>query len=361
MNQSANQYYQSHQKLSFIGQRGQSMLSNSKVLVIGAGGLGCPCLQYLAGCGIKIIGVADFDTVAVSNLHRQTLFTIDDVGLLKTRVAVKKLQQQNPFITLMEDTGFVNEENILSLLKNYDVIVDATDNFGTRYLINDACVLLNKPLVYGAIHKSEGHVTVFNYLQSATLRCLFPESTNNNSIPGCTDIGAYNITTGIIGVMMANEVVKIVTQNENVLAGQLFCIEVIGGKTKKIHFTSLPDSRQKSIRRFENEDQSFEIDPALLWQKINNEEALQLIDVRDEAERRQKHIGGIHIPVSQFTDHFPLLLHHQMTVLYCQHGNRSSAAVAALREQGIKNIYSLQGGIHYFLQQYPHFIYPQNV
>ena len=357
MNTPGNQYYQSHQKLSFIGERGQLLLSDSSVLVIGAGGLGCPCLLYLTGCGIKTIAVADFDTVAVSNLHRQTLFTIDDVGLLKTNVAIKKLQQQNPYITLIEHTEFVAEENILSLLKNYDIIVDATDNFSVRYLINDACVLLNKPLVYGAIYKSEGHVTVFNYRQSATLRCLFPEPINNDTIPNCADIGAYNITTGIIGLMMANEVIKIITQNESVLASQLFCIEVIGGKTQKIHFKALPESRVKSIQRFQTTEGALEISPAFLKQKITDKEVLQLIDVRDEDERTQQHIGGIHIPAADFVNHFPTMPEGAMTVVYCEHGNRSTSAVVALREKGIKNIYSLQGGIRYFLQQYPYFIH----
>ncbi len=356
MDTAGNEYYQSHQKLPFIGAHGQALLSNSNVLVIGAGGLGCPCLQYLAGCGIKTIGIADFDTVAVSNLHRQILFTTEDVGVLKTTIAAKKLRLQNSFIKLVEHPLFVDKENILSLLENYNIIVDATDNFEVRYLINDACVLLNKTLVYGAIHQTEGHVTVFNYQQSPTLRCLFPQSASDAIIPSCADIGAYNITTGIIGLMMANEVVKVILKNENVLSGQLFCMDIITGKTKKIHFHSMPESRTESSHRFQPENFSFEINPADLWKKINNKEQVQLIDIREEEERRQEDIGGEHIPLKQLLNNPTEIVCNDLIVLYCQHGSRSAFGVAALRQQGIKNIYSLQGGIHYFLQQYPQFI-----
>ncbi|MEP6711163.1 MAG: HesA/MoeB/ThiF family protein [Ferruginibacter sp.] len=356
MEKPANEYYQSHGKLSFIGPEGQSLIDNSSVLVIGAGGLGCPCLQYLAGCGIKIIGIADFDTVAISNLHRQILFTTADIGLSKTHTAIKKLNQQNPGITLVEHNRFVCQENILSLLKSYDVIVDATDNFEVRYLINDACVLLNKPLVYGAIHQTEGHLTVFNYYHSPTLRCLFPQSKNNTAIPSCAAIGAYNITTGIIGLMMANEVIKIILLNENVLASELFCMDIITGKTKKIHFKKLAQSREQSISRFRTENISLEISPAILWEKINNKEVLQLIDVREEEERVKYNIGGENIPLHKLLNNPEVINLTNTIIMYCEYGSRSLSAVTTLHEQGVKNIYSLQGGIHYFLRQYPGYI-----
>ena len=199
-----DEYYSSHQKLSFINTRGQQQLQHTAVLVIGAGGLGCPCLQVLAGAGIGTIGIADHDVVSISNLHRQQLYHDSDAGRLKTQAAAEKLRACNPFIKIETYELMADQHNILPLLTLYDVIIDCTDNFYTRYLVNDACVVSGKPLVYGAIHQTEGHVTVFNYNNSPTLRCLFPKD-ENDSIASCAEIGAYNVITNIIGTMMANE------------------------------------------------------------------------------------------------------------------------------------------------------------
>ena len=188
------------------------------------------------------------------------------MGKPKALAAVEKLTAYNPYISLTADEVFVDETNVLSLLENKNVIVDCTDNFQVRYLINDACVLLDKPLVYGAIHKNEGHVTVFNYQQSPTLRCLFPESGINDNIQSCADIGAYNITTGIIGLMMANEVIKIIVQHPDVLASKLIQMDVLTGNSLQVKYKSSPDGRQKSIERFRS-SATIEISPALLSQK----------------------------------------------------------------------------------------------
>lgn len=243
------EYYSSHSKLPFIANEGQGQLQQSRVLVIGAGGLGCPCLLALAGAGIGTLGIADFDAVSLSNLHRQHLYTVPDEGKKKTAVAGEKLSQYNPFIHIQTHDMLVYEKTVLPLLEGYDVIVDCTDNFLARYLINDACVYLNKPLVYGAIHRAEGHVTVFNYNGSGTLRCLFPID-ESDPAQSCADIGAYNVVTGMVGLMMANEVIKIITANTEVLCNRLLSMDVLTGSTMKIQYTLNEDSRIKSRERF---------------------------------------------------------------------------------------------------------------
>ncbi|MEP6597127.1 MAG: HesA/MoeB/ThiF family protein [Ginsengibacter sp.] len=339
------EYYESHQKLSFIGVQGQEQLQQAKVLVIGAGGLGCPCLQYLAGCGIGNIDIADFDTIATSNLHRQVLYNLQDVGKPKTTTAVEKLIVYNPYISIRAHQLFVDETNVLPLLENHNVIVDCTDNFQVRYLINDACVLLDKPLVYGAIHKNEGHITVFNYHQSPTLRCLFPEPGISDNIQSCADIGAYNITTGIIGLMMANEVIKIILKHPGVLAAKLIQMDVLTGNFKQLNYQSSPDARQKSMERFQS-SATIEISPALLSEKMKKGETFSLVDVREVEERLRFNIGGIHVPLQKFLQQsitqFSLT---ETIIVYCQHGERSLHAAKSLQQKGFINVYSLQGGM----------------
>ena len=244
------EYYSSHSKLPFIGKEGQERIGQSKVLVIGAGGLGCPCLLALAGAGMGTIGIADFDIVSVSNLHRQNLYSFNDAGKKKADVAKEKLSQYNPFISIQAHNILVYQKSVIVLLEEYDVIIDCTDNFIARYLINDACVYLNKPLVYGAIHRSEGHVTVFNYGGSATLRCLFPKD-DNDTTQSCADIGAYNIVTGMIGLLMANEVIKIITGHKEVLANTLLSVDALSGNTMKFQYKLNQESIIKSKERFQ--------------------------------------------------------------------------------------------------------------
>jgi adenylyltransferase/sulfurtransferase len=249
------EFYSSHHKLPFIGEAGQGLLKRSKVLVIGAGGLGCPCLLALVGAGVGTIGIADFDVVSVSNLHRQNLYSLNDEGKKKTAVAKEKLSQYNPLISVQTHDVLVYQKTVLSLIEPYDVIIDCTDNFLARYLINDACVYLNKPLVYGAIHRSEGHVTVFNYEGSATLRCLFSKD-DNDTTQSCADIGAYNIITGIIGLLMANEVIKIITKNKEVLANTLLSFDALTGNAMKIQYKLNTESIAKSRERLNGEQQT---------------------------------------------------------------------------------------------------------
>jgi len=341
-----NEYYSSHQKLSLIDTSGQRLLQQSNVLVVGAGGLGCPCLQILAGAGVGIIGIADFDVVSISNLHRQALYNYNDASKLKTQVAAERLTAYNPFISVQTHNIMVDESNVLELLSAYDIIVDGTDNFSTRYLINDACVHLNKPLVYGAIHQTEGHVTVFNYNNSPTLRCLFPKD-ENESIASCAEIGAYNIVTSIIGTMMANEVVKIILHHPDVLAGKLNQLDVLSGKTFKIQYQEVEGSRQKSKERFSKSFINKTISATKLKEKMITNQSINLVDVREEDEHNNFNIGGINIPLQKILNQtsFDFSTTDEI-ILYCQKGNRSNQAAEYLFTKGFKNALSLEGGVN---------------
>ncbi len=344
----SHKYYQSHSKLGFIGPEGQVKLTNARVLVVGAGGLGCPCLLSLAGCGIGTIGIADFDVVSVSNLHRQLLYGIDGVGKSKVSIAKKALLQHNPLITINEHNLSVDESNVLSLLKDYNLIVDGTDNFAVRYLINDACVYLDKPLVYGAIYQSEGHVTVFNYHHSATLRCLFPEPSADTHVPSCAEVGAYNIVTGMIGTMMANEVVKLILGHKEVLVNKLVSYDALSVEMRTIAYREDPASREISNKRFSINAKvtDIAIDDFLALDPGN----YQLIDVREDWEHDEFNIGGVQIALAKFKRYdFSGYAKSDKLILYCLQGLRSQSAALFLRESGFANAVSLRGGLNAYL------------
>ncbi len=209
--------YQKQVMVDDIGINGQIKIKQSKVAVIGAGGLGCPVLQYLTSVGVGTIGVIDFDTVEVSNLHRQTLYTTNDIGKSKVEIAVQKLTQQNLFIKLVPHVVLLNEENAESILSQYDIIVDGCDNFATRYVVNDICVKLNKPLVYGSILGYQGQLAVFNYKGSKNLKDIFPEQPNADDVPNCSENGVLGTVPGIIGTMMAQETVNVILEKPSLI------------------------------------------------------------------------------------------------------------------------------------------------
>ena len=223
--------YNRHIILSEIGQIGQDKLSNAKVLVVGAGGLGCPVLQYLAAAGIGTLGIIDFDVVEASNLQRQVLFGNSSLGQNKAEAAKIRLEDLNDTITINAYPFPLDHQNALDLFNQYDIIVDGSDNFETRYLVNDACILTNKPLVFGAIYKFEGQVSVFNYENGPSYRCLFPNPPKKDSVPNCSEIGVLGVLPGIIGSMQANEVLKIILGIGNVLSGKLLCFNALTNQT----------------------------------------------------------------------------------------------------------------------------------
>lgn len=218
-----------------IGYAGQEKINRAKVLVIGAGGLGCPVLQYLSACGVGTIGIVDFDSIEIHNLHRQILYGIEDVGKQKAVVAKEKLLQSYPHIQIHSFNELLNEQNAETIITQFDVVVDGTDNFHTRYLVNDTCVKVHKPLVYGSILKFEGQLSVFNVKGSKNLRDIFPDPPNAEDVPNCDENGVLGALPATIGSMMALETLKLII-GLPVLSNQLLIIETLNWNVRKLNF-----------------------------------------------------------------------------------------------------------------------------
>ncbi|MEX6690560.1 HesA/MoeB/ThiF family protein [Danxiaibacter flavus] len=339
--------YQRQLILPEIGVPGQLKLQAAKVLVIGAGGLGCPVLQYLAAAGVGTLGIVDGDVVEESNLQRQILYTSADVSKPKAVVAKARIEQLNPFVTIEAHTVFISSDNALEIIKPYDIVVDGSDNFATRYMVNDACVMLNKPLVFGSIYKFEGQVAVFNYNDGPTYRCLFPEAPNVDEVPNCATIGVVASLPGIIGTIQANEVIKIITQHGEVLSGKLWVMDVATMQTQVLQFSKNPSNKnithlrqQSAVCSSKGEAISFTRLKEVLENSI-----VQLVDVREKEEHKIRNIGGLNIPLSTFKDNFQQMDPKITTVLYCAAGVRSRTAMELLVNNGFKEVYSLENGI----------------
>ncbi len=236
-NQEELKRYSRHFQLDEIGKSGQEKIKNAKILVIGAGGLGCPALTYLTSMGIGTIGIVDFDKVSHSNLQRQFLYNAEDVGKLKVDVAIEKLKIQNEHVNFLVFPIQLSKENCISIIKDFDYVLDATDSISARYLINDACLSLNKCFVYGAIHKFQGQVSVFNYLGTGpTFRCLFPENESQTNFASCIEAGVVGVVPGVIGVIQATEILKLVTGIGEVLSGKLLIFNSLDYSNRFITF-----------------------------------------------------------------------------------------------------------------------------
>lgn len=248
--------YQRQMQLQELGISGQKKLKQARVLVVGAGGLGCAALQYLVAAGLGKIGIVDFDTVSLSNLHRQVLYTTKDVGQSKVACAINRLSEQNEYVDLKGFEIELNNTNAIEIFSEYDVVIDGTDNYATRYIVNDASVLLDKPLVYGAIHRFEGQVSVFNYhaggLQGPTYRCLFPEPPLQDAFLNCSETGVLGVLPGIIGCMQANEAIKIITGIGEVMSGKLMFFNALTMHSQTILFDRNDDvaSMPRSIEEY---------------------------------------------------------------------------------------------------------------
>ena len=340
--------YSRHTVLEEIGQEGQKKLSQAKVLVIGAGGLGCPVLQYLAAAGVGTIGIVDFDVVEIYNLQRQILFGTSSLGVNKALAAKTRLEDLNPTIIINAYPEKLAVSNALELFRSYDIIVDGTDNFATRYLINDASVITNKPVVYGAIYKFEGQVSVFNYQNGPSYRCLFPNPPEEGTIANCSEIGVLGVLPGIIGTMQANEVIKIILCFDNVLSGKLLCynakttqlstLKISKSKSGFENITALQDTY--SQRSCKTEVKEISIEDALIKDHI------QFIDIREYGEQPQLELPNcIHIPLNELEKTLNKVNLKNTNVLFCQYGIRSKTAVEILQRHEITNCYSLKGGV----------------
>lgn len=330
----------------------QQKLQDAKVLIAGAGGLGCPAAQYLAALGVGTIGIADFDTVSISNLHRQILYTPAEVGLKKVMVASTKLQQQNPFIKIIPLDIKITSDNVVNIIKQYDIVIDATDNFDAKYLLNDACVLEDKPLVYGAIYQYEGQVAVWNILnqdgtRSPNYRDIFPDA-NATQIPDCAEGGVLPTLAGIIGCMQANEVVKYITNTGEILAGNLL---ILDAKTLQSTIIKIGRVTKTCIN---NLSLSINI-PGISAEDLKkglNENMYELVDVRSNEEREIFNIGGKHFPLDEINKKKMFEDAEKPVVFYCATGKRSDEAVRLIKKTNPNaNIFSLAGGIKTWIEK----------
>ena len=355
--------YSRHIILSEIGQQGQDKINQAKVLVVGAGGLGCPILQYLTAAGIGILGIIDFDIVSESNLQRQVLFGTSSLGKNKALAAKNRLEDLNNTIIINAYPERLTHQNAIALFSEYDIIVDGTDNFETRYLINDASIITKKPLVFGGIYKFEGQLSVFNYNNGPSYRCLFPNPPEAGSVPNCSEIGVLGVLPGIIGSMQANEVLKIILGLGNTLSGKLFCYNTLTLETSSIKISKSENEIKKVVENsdtFQQQHQPLKIcDPMSIFVSISEvyqQENIQFIDVRETHELPiVDELSSISIPLSVLENQLDKLDPDKKKVLFCQAGVRSRNAVLFLQQQKIENCFSLiegASGINSFIAQH---------
>ena len=349
--------YSRHLLLPEIGLGGQQKLKAARVLVVGCGGLGCPVLQYLAAAGVGTLGLLDFDTVDDSNLQRQVLYATADVGRPKAVVAAEKLAAQNPFITLQTHQMLLSKDNALALFAGYDVVVDCSDNFATRYLVNDACVILGRPLVFGAIFKFEGQVSVFNYQNGPTYRCLYPEPPAPGDAPSCAEIGVLGVLPGLLGTMQAAEALKIILELGEVLSGRLLLVNALDMQFQAIRFRAVAANQQLTalapdyaafcgeapLATTPARAPEISADELKAWQRSGR--PLQLLDVREPHEADRRSIGGQLLPLGQLAAHLAELAPDVPVVVHCASGVRSQKAALLLLAQGFGEVYSLRNGL----------------
>ena len=355
--------YQKHLSLNEIGYEGQLSLKNSSVLCIGAGGLGSSVLLYMAAAGIGKIGILDDDHVEKSNLQRQIIHQTNTIGNLKIDSARERIEKFNSNIELLTFAERIKPSNALEIIQDFDIVCDCSDNFGTRYLINDACLILNKPLVYGSVQGFEGQVSVFNlHKKSPNLRDLLPESPSKNAIPSCGEYGVVGVSTGLIGILQVNEVIKIILKKGEILDGKILIFNLLNMNMKKLHLKSDQINKQiqnlSQFMEFYREDGCSEnnnqisrinaIDFNNLYKATPNK--ILLIDVREYEEFSAYAIeGSISIPLSHLNQESDIefiqkesLIKEVFTI--CKSGKRSEKASRILSKFKIKSR-SIEGGI----------------
>jgi len=333
-----------------IGVSGQEKLKNARVLVIGAGGLGCPILQYLNAVGVGTLGIIDGDTVSISNLQRQILYTENEVGELKVEADKRRLLTQNSETNIEIYPFQLDQKNALKIIEKYDIIVDGCDNFATRYLVNDACVILKKKWVFGSILKFEGQVSVFDGEVGPTYRCLFPDIPTDS--PDCNTIGVIGTLPGIIGTVQANEVVKIIVGFGEVLQGKLWVMDTLSMNQRILKFRANQENLQKTdfqideVKSCQIENDKEEIDVFELKEFIIQKLDFSLIDVREEFEYQICNIGGLNYPFNSIPERLTEIDEQKTMVLLCHHGVRSMQALRYLKAQfPTLKVVSVQGGI----------------
>ena len=363
--------YDRHFKLPGFGKTGQQKLKAAKVLVIGAGGLGSPLLLYLAAAGVGTIGIVEADVVDESNLQRQVLYGQQDCGDPKSEAARKHLLALNPHLNIRLHPARLTSENALEIIHDYDVVADGSDNFPTRYLANDACVLADKPLVYAAVSQFEGQVSVFHYRRKdgehgPNYRDLFPTPPPPGSVPDCAEGGVLGVLPGIIGSMQALEVIKIITGIGQPLDGRLFIFDALGFETRRFNIRRRDDNplngKQPTITQLidyelfcgVSQRPVKEISARELQEWQQSGAPFQLIDVREPHEYAESSMGGELMPLGSIADHANRISREMKVVVHCRSGVRSMQAVRELEDLfGLENLYSLQGGLLAFRAEFP--------
>ncbi|AMR33059.1 thiamine biosynthesis protein [Mucilaginibacter sp. PAMC 26640] len=338
--------YSCQVNLPGFGEAAQQRMQMARVLIIGAGGLGCPAAQYLVSSGVGTVGIADFDIVSESNLHRQILYSPDDIGKSKALTACKRLSEQNPAVTLIPITSKITSDNIIQVFDFYDIIIDGTDNFDTRYLINDAAVLTGKPVVYGAIYQYEGQVAVWNLInqdgsRSPNYRDLYPE-VDATQVPNCSVGGVIPTLAGIIGCMQANEVIKYITQTGDLLSGKVLLFDARSMQSRVIKIGTVTKT---NIVALTQTNPVATITAQELYQ-LQEAGRVQLVDVRTYQERDLDDIGGDHVPLDELEENVSQLDPEKTTVFYCATGKRSGEAVKLIRKLRPElKVFSLENGM----------------
>ena len=351
---------------------GQRRLKKARVLVVGTGGLGAPLLQYLTAAGVGTIGIVDFDIVEESNLQRQVLFTTDDVGKPKVQAAAERLRLLNPHINIITHETHLNSQNALEIIKKYDVVADGTDNFPTRYLVNDACVLLDKVNVYASIFRFEGQASVFNYefadgTRGPNYRDLFPSPPPPGLVPSCAEGGVIGVLPGILGSIQANEVIKVISGVGDPLVGRLFLLDAATFESRILKIRRDPanplNGENPSITALIDYEQFCGINPVADQARIpepkiksitvqelaalrKQELDFQLIDVRERYEYEIVNIDGVLIPQNTVEQHLDQIDKTMQVVVHCRSGKRSGDVIRLLEDKyGFENLYNLEGGV----------------
>jgi sulfur-carrier protein adenylyltransferase/sulfurtransferase len=356
--------YGRHLIMPEVGMDGQKKLKAASVLLIGAGGLGSPLGLYLAAAGVGRIGIVDFDVVDYSNLQRQIVHSTKDVGRPKLASAKERLEGINPFVKVETHEMHLTSENALGLFSGYDIIVDGTDNFPTRYLVNDACVLTGKPNVYGSIFRFEGQVSVFATKDGPCYRCLYPEPPPPGLVPSCAEGGVLGILPGVIGTLQANETVKLIIGKGESLAGRLLLFDALKTKFRELKLRKNPDCPvcgdhrtitslidyeafcgvQKGWDSFTREEQ-YEITVDELKKRLDNKDDLFILDVREPQEYQICNLNGYLIPLRDLPKRINELDTAKEIVVHCKVGGRSRQAVEFMKQSGFRKVKNLVGGI----------------
>jgi adenylyltransferase/sulfurtransferase len=354
--------YRRHLNLPEFGVEGQRKLLAGSVLILGAGGLGCPLAQYLTAAGVGRIGLVDFDVVDLSNLQRQVLYGTADVGKPKVDVALARLRAMNPDVNAIGFRERVTSENALDLMRDWDVIIDGTDNFPTRYLSNDACVLLGKPTVYGAILRFEGQASTFDARRGPCYRCLFPEPPPPGAVPSCAEGGVLGVLPGVIAMIQATEAVKLITGIGEPLIGRFLHYDALSMRFSEFRFAKDPEcpvcGANPSVRALidyegfcgvtRGEDPVAELSAAELRRALASGAQPLLLDVREPAEYEKARIEGARlIPLGQLEARLAELADwkERPIVVHCHKGGRSAKACALMRRAGFADVKNLSGGI----------------